>query len=70
MIQWLGVHVSTARGMGSIPGQGSKIPQATQCSQKERKKEMKKEKKTLHTHIYTGNMIQPQRKSCHFQQHG
>ena len=25
VIQWLGLHTSTARGLGSIPGQGTKI---------------------------------------------
>ena len=24
VIQWLGLHTSTARGLGSIPGQGTK----------------------------------------------
>ena len=38
-VQWLRLHTSTARGVGSIPGQGSKIPQATQCSQKENRAE-------------------------------
>ena len=28
-VQWLGLHVSTAGGPGSIPGQGTTIPQAT-----------------------------------------
>ena len=27
MVQWLGLHASTARGLGSIPGQATKIPQ-------------------------------------------
>ena len=26
MVQWLGLHASTARGTGLIPGQGTKIP--------------------------------------------
>ena len=34
-VQWLGLSVSTAGGMGSIPGKGTKIPQATQHGQKE-----------------------------------
>jgi len=29
--QWLGFHVFTRRGTGSIPGQGTKIPQTTWC---------------------------------------
>ena len=40
-IQWLGLHASTAEGMGSIPGQGTKIPHATQHDQKKKKKERK-----------------------------
>ena len=31
-VQWLGLHTSTARDPGSIPGRGTKIPQATWCS--------------------------------------
>ena len=27
-VQWLGLHALTAEGLGSIPGQGTKIPQA------------------------------------------
>ena len=34
MVQWLGLHVSTAGPQGSIPGQGIKIPQAAWCEQK------------------------------------
>ena len=30
MVQWLGLCTSTAGGMGLIPGQGTKIPQAMQ----------------------------------------
>ena len=33
MVQWLGLHTVTAEGMGSIPGQGTKILQAVQCGQ-------------------------------------
>ena len=28
VVKWLGLHVSIARGMGSIPGPETKIPQA------------------------------------------
>ena len=28
MDQWLGVHTCTAEGLGSVPGQGTRIPQA------------------------------------------
>ena len=27
-VQWLGLHAFTAKGVGSVPGQGTKIPQA------------------------------------------
>ena len=40
-VQWLGQHAFTAVGQDSIPGQETKIPQATRCSQKKKKeKEM------------------------------
>ena len=29
-VQWLGLHAFTAEGLGSISGQGTKIPQAVQ----------------------------------------
>ena len=32
VVQWLGLWAFTAKGTGSIPGQGTKIPQAVQCS--------------------------------------
>ena len=34
MVQWLGLHTSTAGGMGSIPSWGANIVHATHCSQK------------------------------------
>ena len=33
-VQWLGLRASTAGALGLIPGQGTKIPQATQRSKK------------------------------------
>ena len=42
-VQWLGLHACIARGTGSIPSRGTKIPQATHCGQKIRKRK-KKEK--------------------------
>ena len=33
-VQWLGLLALTAEGPGSIPGPGTKIPQATQRGQK------------------------------------
>lgn len=32
-VEWLGLSAFTVEGMGSIPGQESKILQAVQCSQ-------------------------------------
>ena len=34
VVQWLGLHASTARDLGSIPGRGTKIPQAAWRGQK------------------------------------
>ena len=31
-VQWLGLFTFTAEGLGSIPDQGTKIPQAERCS--------------------------------------
>ena len=44
MVQWLRFCTLTAKGLGSIPGQGTKIPQAVWP--KTRKKKKKKKKKT------------------------
>ena len=38
VVQWLGLCAFTAEGPGSVSGQGTKIPQATQHSQKKKKK--------------------------------
>ena len=32
-VQWLGLHALTAEALGSIPGWGNKILQATWCGQ-------------------------------------
>ena len=37
-VLWLRLCASTAGGTGLIPGQGTKIPHATWCSQKQKKK--------------------------------
>ena len=37
MVQWLGLHALTAEGPGSIPGRGTKIPQAMRFSHKKKK---------------------------------
>ena len=38
MIQWLGLCSFTAEGMGSIPGLGTKIPEAAQLQPKKKEK--------------------------------
>ena len=45
MVQWLGLCVSTAGGLGSIPGRGTKTPQDTWHSQK------KKKEKKIYIHL-------------------
>ena len=40
MVQWLRLHTPKTGGMGSIPGWGTKIPQAVWCSQKKRKRKV------------------------------
>ena len=42
-VQWLRLHASRAGGAGSIPGWGSRILHAVQCSQNVIKKKKKKE---------------------------
>ena len=42
MVQWLGLHASTAGGMGVIPGQGTKILYALQQSQNKQKQQQQK----------------------------
>ena len=37
-VQCLGLYTLTAEGLGSVPGQGTKIPQTAQGSQKKKKK--------------------------------
>ena len=38
VVQWLRLHTSSAGGMGSIPGRGTKILHVVQCGQKKKKK--------------------------------
>ena len=40
VVQWLGLHASTAGGTGSIPGRGTRIPCAVRCSPKKKKEEL------------------------------
>ena len=39
VVQWLRLHVPNARGTGSIPGQGTKIPKAEMWPEKKMQKE-------------------------------
>ena len=41
VVQWLGLHTSSAGSTGSTPDWGTKIPHVVQCGQKKKKKEMK-----------------------------
>ena len=47
-VQWLELCASTARGMGSIPDWATKIPHASQHSQKKKKKKKKRQQVCLH----------------------
>ena len=40
-VQWFGLGTLTAEGLGSIPGQGTKISHGSQCGQKKKKKKSK-----------------------------
>ena len=42
VVQWLRLHAPHVKGIGSIPGQGTKIPHTTQCSQKQTNKKLQK----------------------------
>ena len=46
MVQWVGLHTSTAGGTGSIPGQGTKIPHASQTKKKKNMLTSKRKSKT------------------------
>ena len=43
--QWLRLHASNARGIGSIPGHGTKSPHAVWCGQKRKKKNKQQQQK-------------------------
>ena len=42
MVQWLRLRASNARGVGSIPGQGTKIPHAALHHLKKKKKRQRR----------------------------
>ena len=66
MVQWLGLRASTAGGTGSIPGQGTKILQATWRGQK--KKKMRSIKTTLENCLAGSGKAEPMRttRTCNF----
>ena len=45
MTQWLRLCSFTAESVGSIPGQGTKIPQTANAAKKKREREKEKENK-------------------------
>ena len=51
-VQWLGLHASTAGGMGSIPGHGTKILQVVQYGKKNLETKQNKKMETQHTKTY------------------
>ena len=56
-VPWLRLGVSNAGGASLIPGLGTKIPQATRCSQKLKKKKKKYPLKTNLRHaVELGSM--------------
>ena len=50
VVQWLILLASTAGGMSSIPGQGTKIPYAVKCDQ------IIKIKKSHYSHLLSNNL--------------
>ena len=46
-VQCLGLHASSIRGLGSIPGQRTKILQALLGSQKKKEKKMQKQETSM-----------------------
>ena len=56
MVQWLRLHAPNEGDAGSIPGWGTKIPRATQCSQNQTKTKTnkqieKKKQNTQHSEV-------------------
>ena len=47
----LGPHVFTAKGLCSIPGQGTKTPQAAPCGAPKKKKRKKEKKSSVNGEI-------------------
>ena len=51
VVPWLGLRASTAGGLGSIPGQGTKIPQAAWCGKKQTNKTKQNRQGRAHRYI-------------------
>ena len=57
MVQWLRLHASNPRGVGSIPGRGTKIPHAAWRGQENVKKKRKNKKKPKKTEDITDEAL-------------
>ena len=57
VVQWLGLHAFTAKGMGSIPSQGTKIPQATWCGQNFKKTKKERNEGTVYWDSFSNFII-------------
>jgi len=51
-VQWLRLHASNARGVSSLPGQGTKCPHAAAKKKMHRQKKMKIFRKTANSDSY------------------
>ena len=59
-VQWLRLRASTAGSMSLIPGQGTKIPRATLCSQEKKNSSAKSWMSfSVNTHMPTTQIPQP-----------
>ena len=56
-VQWLRFHASTEGVTGSIPGWGTKIPQAEQCGQKKKERKYVKRKVRINQTMYLFSLL-------------
>ena len=56
-VQWLRLHASTEGVTGSIPGWGSKIPQAEQCGQKKKERKYVKREVRINRTVYLFSLL-------------
>ena len=56
-VQWLRLHASTEGVTGSIPGWGSKIPQAVQCGQKKKERKYVKREVRINRTVYLFSLL-------------